>query len=111
MRQSFTGVLERNATFTPDFATEPYEADWAGEARWFIRVLERRGEGVALRDFAQVSPDGVHWCDQDGLSMVIRDEGLASFAVRDFGGWLRLRCVLAGDDPAVKLTITMALKE
>ena len=42
---------------------------------------------------------------------MIRDEGLASFAVRDFGGWLRLRCALAGDDPAVKLTITLALKE
>lgn len=111
MRKSFTGVLERNATFTGDFSTEPYEAAWASEARWFIRVLERGGAGVAIRVFAQVSPDGLHWCDQDGLSAVVRDEELASFALRDFGGWLRLRCALAGDNPSVKVTITLALKE
>ena len=33
-----TAVLERFGTFSGDFATEPYEAGWAEEAIFFIRV-------------------------------------------------------------------------
>jgi len=58
MRNSFTAVIERNTTFTSDFETEPYEAAWAGEARWFIRVLAMGGESARLRVMPQISPDG-----------------------------------------------------
>jgi hypothetical protein len=30
--------------------------------------------------------------------------------VSHFGGWLRLRCTLRGEDPQVKLTIHLVLK-
>lgn len=111
MRKSFTAVIERNATFTANFETEPYEAGWASEARWFIRVLERGREDIAIRVFAQVSPDGLHWCDEGGPAATIHDQGLTSFALRDFGHWLRLRCELVGVDPLVKVMITLSLKE
>ena len=49
MRESFTAVLERNRTLAGEFATEPYEAAWAAEARWFVRTLKRTGSGTRLR--------------------------------------------------------------
>jgi len=48
LRRSHTAVLEKNATFTESFCTEPYEVAWAGEGRWFIRMLEFKGEDAAL---------------------------------------------------------------
>ena len=65
MRESFTAVLERNRTLAGEFATEPYEAAWAAEARWFVRTLKRTGSGTRLRVTTQISPDGLHWCDLD----------------------------------------------
>ena len=107
MRRSFTAVLERNAVFTSDFATEPYESAWASEARWFIRVLEI-APGAALHLTAQVSPDGLFWCDA-GETLALKAPGMSSFALRDFGHWLRLNATLTG--PSVKLHIYLALKE
>jgi hypothetical protein len=40
MRQSFTAVVERNVTWQGEFAVEPYEAAWATEAIYFVRVLD-----------------------------------------------------------------------
>ena len=68
LRRSFTAVLEKNATFGADFATEPYEVGWATEARWFVNVLEVE-RGVTLRLTPQVSPDGLHWCDEGAPSL------------------------------------------
>ncbi len=129
MRRSFTAVIEKNATFTADFETEPYEAAWASEARWFIRVLElstyvveyREGSDPAaarhltlhhgLETSAQISPDGLFWCDE-GTHETISEPGLYSFKLRDFGGWLRLRCAFTGGDgPRAKLMIYLVLKE
>ncbi|WP_433440848.1 hypothetical protein [Nonomuraea sp. CA-141351] len=109
MRHALTAVLERNTTFTKDFVTEPYEAGWAAEARWFVRTLEL--EGRELRLTAQISPDGLHWCDDDeSTEQIVKDPGLVSLRVREFGHWLRLRATLTGDDPRAKVLIYLALK-
>ncbi len=107
LRRFFTAVLEKNAVFEGDFQTEPYEAGWAAEARFFVRVLEL-SDGGRLPCKAQISPDGLHWCDEGGAGIWASATGLYSFPVRDFGGWLRLDCRLEG---RAKLLIYLALKE
>jgi hypothetical protein len=110
VRRSFTAVLERNATFTSDFVTEPYEVAWAAEARVFVRVLElSEGSTVAVKP--QISPDGLFWCDEGSPGCVSDSPGLMSFAVSNFGHWLRLNGALAGDQPASKVIVYLALKE
>ncbi|MWA03336.1 hypothetical protein F8568_023740 [Actinomadura sp. LD22] len=89
MRESFTAVLERNRTLAGEFATEPYEAAWAAEARWFVRTLKRTGAGTRLRVTTQISPDGLHWCDLDAEREITGD--LVSWESAGFGGWLRLK--------------------
>ncbi len=111
VRKSFTAVLERNSTFGADFATEPYEAGWAGEALWFVRVLDVSGEGVVLNVRPQISPDGLFWCDEGTEPTGIREASLYSGKLRHFGQWLRLQCELRGTDPMVKVLIYLALKE
>jgi hypothetical protein len=111
LRRSFCAVIERNARFAGAFETEPYEAAWASEARWFIETLEMQGEDTGLRLYAQISPDGLHWCDMGTEPLIVTASGLQSLALRDFGHWLRLRGQLWGRAAEVKLTITLALKE
>jgi hypothetical protein len=108
VRRSFTAVIEKNTAFSGPFETEPYETGWAGEARWFVRVLELRG---VLAVTPQVSPDGLFWCDEGRAPLVIESPGLYSFALRDFGCWLRLRGSLDGENPQAKVMIQLALKE
>ncbi|MEV0390454.1 hypothetical protein [Nonomuraea sp. NPDC050643] len=111
MRHALTAVLERNSTFTADFATEPYEAGWAAEARWFVKTLALEGEEPALELTAQISPDGLHWCDDDeSTARITTEPGLVSLRVREFGHWLRLRATLRGGDPKAKVLIYLALK-
>ena len=115
MRQSFTAVIERNATLTGEFTTEPYEAAWAAEARWFVRVLDATGNAPRVLARTQISPDGLHWCDLDGVDEAVStDDGrLHSWSVSGFGGWLRLRGAVVGETPEavrVKVLIYLALK-
>jgi hypothetical protein len=111
VRKSFTAVIEKNTTFDCDFATEPYETGWASEARWFVRVLDLSGEGAALTVHPQISPAGLFWCDEGSAPLLIEDAGLYSTALRDFGGWLRLRGVLTGVESRFRVLIYLALKE
>ncbi|GAB3805129.1 hypothetical protein [Micromonospora zhanjiangensis] len=110
MRHSLTAVLERNTTFKGDFVTEPYEAAWAGEARWFVQTLTTSGDDVAVKLVTQISPDGLTWCDLDGQEHVAAGPGLATWPVSGFGQWLRLRGTLTGDDPAATLRIYLTAK-
>ncbi|MEC9380527.1 MAG: hypothetical protein VX528_16300, partial [Candidatus Latescibacterota bacterium] len=64
-RRSITAVVERNVTWEGDVTTEPWEAGWASEGVFFIRVLESTSahtstssEPTLLR--VQLSPDGMH---------------------------------------------------
>lgn len=115
MQQSLSVVLERNTRLTGTYSTEPYEAAWAREARWFVRVLDMEGEETLLEAATQVSPDGLHWCDLEDHQISMREPGLVSWAVREFGGWLRLKGMVTGDpgstsDPAAKVLIYLVLK-
>ena len=111
VRRSFTAVLEKNTTWDSNFETEPYEAGWATEARWFIRVVSITGQNVHIGIAPQISPDGLFWCDEGRPALEVMAPGLYSFPLRDFGGWLRLRVGIAGVQPAVKVMIYLALKE
>ncbi len=109
MRQSLTVVLERNAHLSGEFGTEPYEAAWAGEARWFVRVLELTGSGAYIEARTQISPDGLHWCDLDDRVMRASAPGLVTWSANEFGGWLRLKGVVAGDAGATERTVAKVL--
>lgn len=111
VRRSFTAVLEKNTTFTSGFETEPYEAAWAAEARWFIRILQMTGDNVSFSVVPQISPDGLFWCDEGREPLVMGEPGLYSVPLRNFGQWLRLRANLTGTNPSVKVLIYLSLKE
>lgn len=116
VRQSFTAVLERNSTFQADFTTEPYEAGWASEARWFVRVLHSSGSDIELTLTPQISPDGMIWCDEGSAPMRIRPTQdkppfLYSLGQTHFGQWLRLRGELSGAEASITVIIYLALKE
>jgi len=65
MRESQTAVLERGVVLEGEIATEPFEAAWATEARWFVG--EMRGViTTSVRDFG-------HW-----LRLVITPEEVTS---------------------------------
>ncbi|ASR36331.1 hypothetical protein BAY61_16425 [Prauserella marina] len=111
MRQSQAAVLERYRVVEGEFVTEPYEAGWAGEARWFVRVLEATSPGTRIVFTTQVSPDGLHWCDAEVPPQVAEGTGLSSWPVREFGQWLRIRGSVEGDAGSAKVLIYLTLKE
>jgi hypothetical protein len=90
MRQSFTAVVERNMTWRGDFAVEPYETAWAGEAIYFIRTLAGDGPTLPVQARVQISPDGIHWCDEGSALEVPPPDTLGFVRINHFGGWLRL---------------------
>lgn len=106
MRPSLTAVIEQANAYDGDFATEPYETAWAIEARWFVHVLEME-PGATITVAPEISPDGLTWCAEGSPGLTFSGTGLQSFALRDFGGWLRLRVTSPG--PA-KYLIHLALK-
>lgn len=110
MRESQTVVLERNAEWSGDFATEPYEAAWASEAICFIRALEVKGLRPGSSARIQLSPDGIHWCDEGEVIRLPIEPGVTYQRMSHFGGWLRL----AGTIPVgatIKVIVYLALKE
>jgi hypothetical protein len=110
MRQSFTAVVERNVTWQGDFALEPYEAAWATEAIYFVRVLEATGIPQDALARVQISPDGIHWCDE-GTSVPLASAAGVTFArVSHFGGWLRLVGKLP-DGAKLTVIVYLTLKE
>lgn len=111
LRRSFTAVIEKNTTWTANFETEPYEAGWAVEARWFIRIMTIEGAEASLSVTPQISPDGLFWCDEGGPPLVMSRPAVYSIAQRDFGNWLRLRAEVKGASPSIKVMIYLALKE
>jgi predicted lipoprotein len=114
MRNAYTAVIARGDWWEGALQTEPYEAAWAGEAVFFVHVMQT-GDG-ANQDSAsavarvQISPDGLHWVDE-GASMRIpaRADALAFVRVREFGGWLRLSVNVPGGS-RMQVVATLALK-
>ena len=111
LRRSHTAVIEKNETYTSGFETEPYECGWASEAVWFVRVMDIKGNGVALRAHAQVSPEGLTWCDTDAAPIEMTQHGMKHMPLTNFGGWLRLRVEVEGAQPQVKILVYLVLKE
>jgi len=110
MRRSYTAVVERNALWKGDFATEPYEAAWASEAIFFVRALEVSPDfsGIAR---VQISADGIHWVDEGTYIDLPREKDEVAFCkVSHFGGWLRLRGSVK-DETSITVLVSLALKE
>lgn len=109
MQTSLTAVIEQANSYTSDFTTEPYEAAWASEARWFVNLLEV-GDRVSIRATPEISPDGLIWCEEGTTALLFTEPGLKSLGLTNFGGWLRLRVTFVGDEPGGKFLIYLALK-
>lgn len=107
MIESHTAVLERAATITGTYPTEPYETAWAKEAIFFIREHGAGADGRTHAARVQISPDGLHWCDE-GTELTVQSGAVSHAKVTNFGGWLRLS-IAAGDDELV-VSIHLALK-
>lgn len=115
MRRSLTAVIEQGNSYEGPFSTEPYEAGWASEARWFVRILEGEEEGGEIQVTAQpqISPDGLVWIAADcaPLSMPAVADTMASCPLDRFGSWLRLDIRPVGPSRKVKYLIYLVLKE
>ncbi len=111
MRNFYTVVLERMKFFSESFETEPYETGWASEAMFFIKVHEMSGENIKLDAMTQISVDGLEWIDEGTRFPTIEKPGSYFIKVTHFGGWLRLRNEISGENPSLKLTIHLVLKE
>lgn len=113
MRESLTAIVERNITWRGKFSTEPQECAWATEAIFFVRALGMKGanESDSARASVQISPDGIHWCNEGTILPLPTEADPITFCrVRQFGGYLRL----AGQLPigcALTVIVYLALKE
>jgi hypothetical protein len=117
MRRFYSAVLEQGISYSEAFVTEPFEAGWASEARWFVRILDASGSDAAVEAIPQISPDGLMWCDDDAFEQPMRLSAnapqpvMVSFRQREFANWLRLKVNLSGDQPELKVLVYLALKE
>ena len=111
MKNFYTVFLERMKEYEGSFDTEPYEAGWASEAMFFIRIHEMAGTGVRMQSIVPVSVDGIEWIDEGTSFPAITAPGSWFVRVSHFGGWLRLRTQITGQSPRVKTTVHLVLKE
>lgn len=106
VRRSTNAIVERNVVWNGAFETEPYEAGWASEAVFFVRSLEGGAEDSVAR--VQITPDGMHWCDE-GTTIALPAAGETTFCkVTNFGNWLRL---VGSTEKPVTVLVTLSLKE
>ena len=109
VRESQTAVLERGIVVEDEFATEPFEAAWASEARWFLQFLAAGAGEVSVR--TQISADGLVWVDHESLAVSGAMRGVLTTSVSDFGHWLRLVVTPSEGDSAALARVYLALKE
>lgn len=111
IRNAYTAVIARGEVWQDRVHTEPYEAAWAGEAVFFVYVMDvSSGSGGVAMAQVQISPDGLHWVNE-GASMDIqaRAQALSFTRVSNFGGWLRL-AVSVPAGVVITVVATLALK-
>jgi hypothetical protein len=109
IRQSYTAIVERNRTFTGSFSTEPYECGWSSEAIFYVRKLGTEGAVAGTPVRVQISPDGMHWCDE-GTTFTLTEASVDFCKVSHYGNWLRL----TGELPAgasITVLVALCLKE
>ena len=110
MRRSHTAVVERDILWAGPFETEPYEGAWATEAIFFVRSVETSGPLAGPRARVQISPDGMHWCDEGSEVSLPAEPGLTIARVSHFGAFLRLAGELP-DGAEATVIVYLALKE
>ncbi len=114
MRNAYTAVIARGDWWEGQLQTEPYEAAWASEALFFVRVMQT-GDGANQAQAGavarvQISPDGLHWVDEGAVMRIAAQaQALAYTRVREFGGWLRL-AVDVPNGARMQVVATLALK-
>lgn len=111
MRQFQTTVIDFKYVYEGDFQSAPFEAAWASEAIYFLRIEEIDGAQAALRAKVQISVDGLHWIDEGTTGGPFTQPGDYFLRVRHFGGYLRLSCALEGAGARVQMTNNLVLKE
>jgi hypothetical protein len=105
-------VLERLKEFSGGFATEPFEAGWASEALFFIRLHSIEGKDKpAINAKVQISADGIEWIDRGIEFPKITKAGNYYVDVDRFGGFLRLVLDAEGTVCNYKITVQLSLKE
>ena len=102
--------MERNVEIRSELWTEPYEAAWAGEARWFLNVVDA-SPGVAINITTFLSPDGLAWCEHETSRMHFEGSGLKTLRVPDSCPWLRLHVAVDGPTPYIKAIIYLSLRQ
>lgn len=108
--RSHTYVLELNGLWQGAFESEPYETAWGHEIIIFIRALEAKSLPAGAKAKIQISPDGIHWCDE-GAAIDLPSTGQLTFCrLSHFGGWLRLKGDLPGS-ASMKVVAYVAMKE
>lgn len=106
LRESTTAVLVRGERIADGYATEPYEAGWAGEAVVFVLGMDDAAGGHL---HLQISPDGMNWVDE-GLVVEFPAARAVGFGrVAHFGNWLRFQARLPGGTER-RITLTLHLK-
>ena len=108
LRESYTAIVERSEELKGRFATEPYECGWAGEAIFFVRILESAGGVAGAQLQVQISADGIRWCDE-GTDLTLNEAEIAFCKVGHFGNWLRLAGTLP-DGASMRAIIALSLK-
>ena len=96
IREAYTAVIAQGETWKGAVATEPYEAAWAGEAVFFLRLLKKgKGNLRSARVRVQISPDGMHWADEGATLRIPADLEEVTFCrIANFGHYLRLAATL-----------------
>jgi hypothetical protein len=108
MRESYLAAVERNGVCEPGYASEPYEAAWATEAIFFIRILDG-SDASKMRFGVDISPDGIRWVSEGSTGGFQAGEDLAFVRVANFGSWLRIRR-LDSDGGSAKVIVYLNLK-
>lgn len=108
LRESYTAIVAQGECWNGLAATEPYEAGWASEAVFFLRLLDGGGEGAEAS--VQVSPDGMRWVDE-GTRMPFPEQPdeIMFCRVRHFGQYLRLAAKIPAGKTC-KVLVTLSLK-
>jgi len=110
LRESYTLPVERNIRWEGAFSSDTAEAAWATESIFFVRALHVEGNMSGLTCRVQISPDGMHWCDEGTTFELPTEADAVTFGrVTHFGGWLRVVGELPHDS-AITVIVYLVLK-
>jgi len=110
VHRSHTAVVARGEHWRGEAASEPYEAAWAREAIFFLRLLKLDGDIDGVSGRVQISADGIHWAD-DGTTVEFPTEidTVAFCRVAHFGGFLRLVATIP-EATSCQVVLSLVLK-